>query len=235
MIDLKSRETIHAGVNFITAPVAGLDKANYLNFQAKLIELGINITNANYGQNQFIVTRTQPLPLEIRVEIVGPQVCQLLIIAPQPGANRSIEMVGAEANDVAQAFTELFGSPQLQILSCDADLRDLYIINGQHAFQEIWENRLKQPVESLSYFKRPVLGGGLRFVLPQTVDLPNAEIKIESFLQDTNKLFIETHLTWPQPQPPGANLDAEGYLCKVDDFIQHEVIDFLLERGGKNG
>ncbi len=225
----ESRLTIHAGANFILVPMPPvIDKQSRLRFQELLEDVNIPITHASYGEKEISLKRENPYPLEIRVILVGPQIGQLLIVAPELGG-RSIGGVGKEAEDVVRAFTETWAFPQRQILSCDATIRDLYDTTRDHAFQELWEGRLKQSPEAFQIFGRPVLGGGLRFVMPNVEDGSQIEVKIESWLRDTSKLFIETQFAWPNPQKPGNPIDPEIRLNQVDNYIQNEVVKFVME------
>jgi len=54
------------------------------------------------------------------------------------------------------------------------------------------------------------------------------EVKIESFLNDIRKIFLETQFTWNRPQPPGSPLDPGKRLEALDDFIQNEVVRFVM-------
>ena len=224
-----TRTSIYAGVNFIVAPLPALTIEKRLEFQRQLDELGILATDINFENQRLSVIRGGPMPLEVSIGAVAPQIGQILIIAPQV-QKRSLEGFGREARDVANIFVDLW--PQRQIISCDATIRDLYDSSGEHAFKEIWELRLKQPPNSLVPLGRSVLGGGLRFVMPPTSDDPKdplIELKVESFLQDTKKLFLEAQVTWGKPQLPGTALDPENRLLFVDNFLQTEAIKFVME------
>ena len=226
---LENRLTIHAGINFVLSSLPGLDRNRCRKFEEELEGVSINISSAAYSEREFVVARQTPTPLEIKIIVIGPQIGQLLIIAPQPG--RSLEVLQAEADDIAKAFSNVWPAPSRQILACDATIRDLYETNSQHAFKELWENRLRQTSDELKSLGRPVLGGGLRFVMPPQPDLsqPAIEIKIESFLSDVTKLFLETQFAWQQPSLPGIALDPTDRLTTVDNYIQKEVVNFVLE------
>jgi hypothetical protein len=226
-----SRITIHAGVNLVVAPMPELTLEARLSFMRRLEEIGIKITDTKFDDQKLVFIRRGQMPLEITVGLVGPQFGQLLVVAPQLG-NRSLDIVCEEAEDIAGIFSNIY--PQRQILSCDATIRDLYDSSSEHAFKEIWETRLHQTPESLSAFGRPVLGGGLRFVMPSANDdpaNPMIEVKIESFLNDIRKIFLETQFTWNRPQPPGSLLDPGKRLEALDDFIQDEVVRFVMGDG----
>jgi hypothetical protein len=231
-MNLQSRETIYAGTNFIVAPMQpALDRQSCLRFQELLDGAGISVANVRYSDRELIVVRETPFPLEIKVGIVGPQIGQIIIVTPIL-IGRSLDGFGAEAEDIVNVFSQAWNFPQRQILSCDATLRDLYDTTSEHAFKELWEQRLHQSQEGLNLLGRPVLGGGLRFVMPPTENEPLIEVKIESFLRNSRKLFLEAQFTWPSPQPPGNALDPENRLCLVDNYMQNELVRFIMEGQG---
>lgn len=59
------------------------------------------------------------------------------------------------------------------------------------------------------------------------------EVKIESFLRESKKMFIETLLLWPKPRllPPDARFDPELRLKSVEDYAVTKVCDFILQAG----
>jgi len=106
----------------------------------------------------------------------------------------------------------------------------LYETTGQHAFQELWESRLGQSSQALSIFDRPVLGGGLRFVLnPVDEELPHQiEIKIESLLSDSTKIFVETQFTWPIPTAAGISFQIKEQIESMKAYIDSHVEPFII-------
>jgi len=226
---LETRSTIHAGVNFIVAPFQPtLDRESCLRFQASLEENDIPISHVDYEERTLVISRETPAPLQIKIGIVGPQIGQLLIIAPSLGG-RSLGVFGVEAEDISKVFTETYFTQQFQVLSCDVTLRDLYETDSDHAFKELWENRLHQSQDGLKSLKRTVLGGGLRFVMPHDEENPLIEVKIESYLQNTRKLFLEAQFSWPVPEMPVNSLDPERRITIVDDYMRGELANFVQE------
>lgn len=225
----ESRQTIHIGVNFVFSPVLTIDPQSKLGFQQQLLQCGIEFARVDFKDRELTVIRETPTRLEIRVGIVGgAPISQLLILSPDPKAELHLFVKEAEA--VIEAFESTWPSQNRQIVSSDVTFRDLYESTAEHAFRELWEKRLGQPQSSLAMLGRPVLGGGLRLVMPPKIDEPEPEgieIKIESFLQDTKKLFVETQVTWPTPGQPGAPFDAERRLEDVDRFIEDKVEPFV--------
>ncbi|HKZ82643.1 MAG TPA: hypothetical protein VJ793_03185 [Anaerolineae bacterium] len=226
-----SRQTIHMGINFIFSPMVTIDRRSYIAFQNALLEEGIEITKtALQEQREIALTRDMPTDLEIKVSALGPPaIGQLLIVAPHP--SRDLNLFIQEIEAVLRAFDATWPEQNRQLMRSDATLRDLFETDADHAFQELWETRLKQSQESLAAFGRPVLGGGLRFVMPPVAGEPRPvqiEVKIESFLRDTKKMFVETQFTWPSPMPAGTTFDPAFRLHQVDDYIEQQVLSFIL-------
>lgn len=224
----ESRVTIHMGINFVVSPMPTIDMERNLNFQESLVRQGIDFSKVDFKERQILVIREAPTPLHVKVAALGPPTGQLLILAPHP--QRPLSLFVREAEAVIEAFCSTWPEERRQIISCDATLRDLYEASGEHAFQELWETRLGQSRASLEILGRPVLGGGLRFVMPPQADDPDAvqmEVKIESFLRDTKKVFVETQFTWPTPRPPGAAFNPRDRLQQVDAYVDNQVVSFI--------
>lgn len=225
----ESRVTIHMGINFVVSPMPTIDQQSSLSFQQSLVNYGIDFSKVELKEREILAVREAPTALEVRVAALGPpSVGQLVILAPDP--RRPLDLFGKEAESVVKAFDSNWPQKRRQIISCDATLRDLYESSGEHAFQELWETRLRQSRDSLAVLGRPVLGGGLRFVMPPLPNDPEPlqiEVKIESFLRDTKKIYVETQFVWPSPMPPGRPLDAMSRLKQVDKYIEHEVVSFI--------
>jgi hypothetical protein len=232
-MNLEARQFIFMGINYVTLPTPDIDKNTGLKFQAEMISVGVEFDSVVREENRIMIQRRDPFPLDIRVarEITQPQPFgQLLILAPNP--NRALRNFASEAHSVAEAFNKTWFSRNRQILSSDVTLRCLYPSTSEHAFKELWEKRLKQPRESLHILGDNVLGGGLRFVIPpkQTdSERIQIEVKIESFLRDSKKMFVETQFFWLEPQAPGNGFDPAAKLNAVNDYIINQVHTFLKE------
>jgi hypothetical protein len=230
MIQRETRKTIHMGVNFVLTHMPILDTHFSLDFQQSLTKSSIAYsTVTQLSENKLAIVRNKPTPLRITVGMQGPpdrsSVGQLLIVAPFP--ERSLDSFGQEADRVVRAFEAVSSPPQRQVLSKDATLRDLYETGGSHAFQVLWEVVLGQQREALQKLGREVLGGGLRLVMPPRSGEPDPvtiELKVESYLQDSSMLFLETQMAWRQPGMEVIPLDL---LNKVEQYITETALDFL--------
>ena len=188
---------------------------------------GLEYNRVEVPKNTISLLRDIPYPLQITVSTNESQVGQLLILTPQPKG--SLDLFIKEAEAAVQAYESVWTVQNRQIVHVDATIRQLYETTSQHAFQELWESRLGQTSQALSVFGRPVRGGGLRFVMdPVAEDLPaQIEVKIESFLLDTTKIFVETQFTWPVPSTPQSPFNVRERIEKMNSYIEANVQPFI--------
>lgn len=226
-----SRVPIHMGINFVITPKPRISAQTNLKFQQSLIEHGIDFVNVSFQEHEIAVQRQTPTPLLIRVLAAqDPGIGQLIIIAPQTGSGP--ELFAKEAEAVVAAFQSTW-STKRQIVASDVTFRDLHEASAKHAFQELWEELLNQPRDALKTLGWSIHGGGVRFVVPPKLDDPEPveiQLRIESFLQDPKKLWVETIFKWVQPMPPGTPLDPKSRLTQVDKYIEGSVIPFITGR-----
>ncbi|MHB0981342.1 MAG: hypothetical protein ACYC5Q_14965 [Thermoleophilia bacterium] len=226
-----SSQLLFAGVNYVLAPPPPLDSREVLGFQGRLAEGKLEFQQAQRDAMKVLLTRTQGSPLQVQVLLPGPPVGQLLILAEQP--LHTLDLVIKEMRAVVKAFEENWGIPQ-QVFSKDVTLRHLYSITGEHAFQYLWEERLGQTDADLSGLGSPVQGGGLRLVMPPGTERKCLiELKIESFLRDSEKLFIETVFTWPEPEDPGTRMHPESVVEKVRLYALGSALNFADTQTGE--
>jgi hypothetical protein len=226
---INSRLVIHTGINFVTIPMPIISSSTYLSFQQAIISDGLEFVRAENPQNSIILTRETPSILQITVNTLESQIGQLLIVSPQPKG--SLDLFIQESEAAIHAFETVWPAQNRQIIKADATIRELYETTYPHAFKELWENRLGQSSQALAPFGRPIRGGGLRFVMePISEDMPmpvQIEVKIESYLLDTNKIFVETQFAWPMPTNPGAQFEVRERLTKMNTYIQNQVSSFM--------
>lgn len=223
----QSRLIIHAGINWLTIPMPIVSPQTHLAFQQAVLENGLEFTRVELPQNTISLLRDTPYPLQITVSALDPQRGQLLVFTTQPKGSLGLFVQEAEAT--VQAYETVWPAVNRQIIHADATLRELYETTSQHAFQELWESRLGQSSQTLATFARPIRGGGLRFVMdPIPEDLPvQIEVKIESFLRDTTKIFVETQFTWPVPTAPGSSFNVKGRIDALNGYIETHVLPFI--------
>ncbi len=222
-----SRYLIHLGINFITIPPPMVTKQSLLAFQQAIISSGLDFVKVENPENQIVLTRKAPSPLQISVRMSESQ-GQVLIVAPHPQGG--LELFIQEVEAALGAFEAVWPAQNRQIIKSDGTIRELRETTSEHAFQELWEKRLGQPTQSLATFERSIRGGGLRFVmgpLPSEDDPTHIEVKIESFLSDTTKIFVETQFVWPTPTAPGAPFAVRERLTQMNEYIENQVNTFL--------
>ena len=210
------------------APAPAYDPVTLLQFQQALAETSAALA---FDQTQrtpsgVMLVRQAP-PLHITVGLVGPGIGQLLIAAPQP--NRPLVSFIEDAEMVVHAYRRVWSGP-IQVVRRDCTLRYLYAVREGHAMQFLWERRLHQAEDALSALGRPVLGGGLRLVMPPrpgVSDDAGVEVKVESFLSDSRQLFLETQFIWEFLAPPGAEPDPRPLIDAVDAFIDGPLTQFV--------
>lgn len=221
-----SRTSIHFGVNFIFAPQPVLDQPHFLDFQGKLASERILFTAATRPAPGVLILQRQVPSLEVRILQPGPPLGQLTIVAAEP--RRAIDEFVDESKSICESFAAAWPG-DLQIIQCDCTIRALYDVAADHAFKYLWEERLNCEESELSAFGRAVHGGGLRFVLPAPdtdPGTPNIEIKIESFLADPRKLYVDVAMTWNN-QALSPTLDPEPLLRETERYATHEVHAFI--------
>lgn len=223
----QSRVIVHAGINFISIPVPLVQPQTLLAFQQAVMAHGLEYNRMEAPKNTISLLRDAPYPLQITVTAHESQVGQLLILTPQPKG--SLDLFIKEAEAAIQAYESVWIAPNRQIVQADATIRQLYETTSQHAFQELWESRLGQSSQALSAFGRPIRGGGLRFVMdPVAEDLPaQIEVKIESFLLDTTKVFVDTQFTWPASATPQSSFSVRERIEKMNSYIEANVQSFI--------
>lgn len=223
-----TKRHLHIGVNFLFAPASEVSTVDQLRFQQRLAEPVTGIVfDATVRQDQIVTFERRVEPLQVKIGAVGPQVGQLLIVAPQP--NRSLEDFIGEAESVVEAFQEVWPGA-LQLVRRDCTIRHLYAVQEDHAFRFLWERRLQQQGDSLSAFGRPVIGGGLRFVMPPRPEITHdslVEVKIESLLADSTQLFVDASFVWEQPLPI-TGFDVRAVVEPVEEYLENEVTQFIL-------
>lgn len=222
-----SKSTLHLGLNFVIAPMPELTGDKRRDFEGTLAEAGLEFENRTSQPGEKIQFGRQAPPLNVQVGRVQPNapVGQLLIVAPHPA--RPIELFEEEATLICDAFSQVWDAP-FQILSRDCTIRHLYDADAEHAFQYLWEQRLGQPADALSVLGRNVLGGGLRFVMPPTdEDQINVEIKVESYLKNTKKIYVDVAFSWVKQLPQGNAFDPQEMLDMVESFATDQVVNLI--------
>ena len=228
-----SRQSIHFGINFVAVPAPSLVLDKALSFQRRLAQGGIDLPSCQRTEQALELRRAAP-PIWVRLAIVGPQVCQLLIVAEQP--DRPLDLFKREVVAICDAYKHTWEVPK-QFVVRDVTVRSLYSGSGLgHAFSYVWETLLRQSPEDAKMLGKPILGGGLRFVMPPIEnDQPEPtaiEVKIESFLADPARLYVETQFSWPRPTDNDEFANAPQLLRRVEDYINNTLVKFMIHGEG---
>ena len=227
----ESRQSIYFEVAYVMANEWPSDTMQRLDFQRLLAEKQLDFPQTNAGTRNFTFVRTEPSALQVKAASLGPRVSNISISSKRPV--HSLDLFSKEAEAACDAYRQMWLKQQCQILQTSARIQHLYSCQD-HAFKYLWEERLGQQPEDFHYLgKRPVLGGGLRLVMPPTkeeAEPVQIEIKIESFFPEARKILIETSFVWPQPRllAKNAKFDPEFRLKRVERYAVNEVCTFLL-------
>jgi len=226
-----SRQTLYMGIHFVIAPAPRIKPQTNLKFQQSLVEHGIEFVNVAFREHEILIERPTPTPLVIRVLATRPPaIGELVVVAPQSGSG--LELFVKESEAVIEAFRATWPAKR-QVLASDVTFRDFYETSAPHAFQELWEEFLGQSRDDLSTLGWSIQGGGLRFVVPPNPGDPEPveiQLRIESFLQDTKKIWVESIFKWVQPMPPGTPMDSRSRLSQVDHYVENHVVPFIMRR-----
>jgi len=138
---------------------------------------------------------------------------------------------------IVNCFEERF-HPQV-VLASKAAIRGLLDMDGDSRLF-LTQQVLKMSSERLDLLQRPVHGLGLRLFFPsfRTKDEVDGErscdwdldVRLESWLPDPRKLFVEADATWGQPEPWNEKcLEAVfGRLGTVSEYVKKEIRGFLM-------
>jgi hypothetical protein len=233
-INRESRTSIYYGITYVLAMPWSGDKAAAVDFQKALLDNELDFSQTNIQPNLFTLLRREHSNLQVRLESLGPQVSSVQISSTKP--EYELEMFVKEAKAVCRAYQQTWQQRDCQVINCNAKIQHLYSCRD-HAFKYLWETRLAQePDDFRCLGNRPVAGGGLRLVMPPYASAGqepcSIEIRMESFLREPKKLFVETIFVWPRPRllRKDENFDPKDRLETVEKYAAEEVWAFLVQR-----
>lgn len=234
IINRNSKTTSHFSLQYLLAGVWNPERIKTVEFEKALLDSGLDFSQMNVYEKGFVLNRSQPSALQIKIESPGPQVTTLQIIAQNP--QYDLGMFCRDAEAVTESFQQTWPADHYQVLTTTAKIHHLYS-SQTHAFKYLWENRLGQDSSDFQALgNRPVAGGGLRLLMPPHsiggADPVSIELRIESFLRETNKLFVETVFTWPRPRVinAGDGFAPHQTMETAEQFAANEVWGFITER-----
>ena len=229
----ETRTSVYYGITFVLARGWVAEKSKTVEFQKSLIDNGLDFSQTNIRGNSFVLTRSGPANLTLKLESAAQQVSSIQIASQN--SQGDLEMFIQEAEGVVRAYQQSWPAQQYQLIRSVAKIQHLYS-SQDHAFKYLWEQRLGQsPKDFESLGKRPVAGGGIRLILPPYADQgkdPNSiEIRIESFMQEPRKILVETTSVWPKPVvvKGGDKFNCAGILRTVQEYATDQVWTFLTQ------
>jgi hypothetical protein len=213
---------LHAGVRF--APPATLDKQHKQRFQLRCSE-GFDWRKEEYGEQAWALQSPQSegdprsqLKLTLQREVVNFE-----DIFP----TGSLEVFNDNVKLALAAVADVF-NPRL-ILASGVIIRLTTQAEGGDA-RLFLANRALNLETRLSPLGRPVHAVGLKFLLPPLPgeNQPNwqAEVKVESLVEDVRQLFIEVDAKWGNPIAWNVD-EVVTRVCTTHDFATRQVIEFL--------
>lgn len=233
-----SRQTVQFTVGFLIGPALELDEQRTAAFRARLEEEGIRFEHAEHGDSTLVLARDTPSSLQVQIvsgQVGGgsepvpvTQIMVATVIGQDVQAAPAGEFADA-AHEVTDAAREVW--PEMEyVLGWNTGVRTLFASSTEHSFQYLWEQRLGQDTQELSVFGRPILGGGLRLMFPPGQgegEQYQAEVRVESFLEDVRRLYVEVNLANGAPEPINA-LNPTVLIQGTESFLNDRVIPFLL-------
>lgn len=240
-IQKNSKTSSFFGIQYLLAGNWRPDRQNTVEFEKALIDNGLDFSQTQLSDKSFVLTRSESSPLQIKLESSGPQVMSIHVTAQNPAYDLAMFCRDIEA--VTTSFQSTWPAEHYQLLSTTGRIHHLYS-SQTHAFKYLWENRLGQrPSDFQALGNRPVAGGGLRLLIPpHSVDGAepvSIELRVESFLRETNKLFIETVFTWPRPKIVNNDdrFAPQSVMMQIERFAAEDVWNFITcscDDGDKN-
>jgi len=213
---------LHAAVRF--APAATLDKQHKQQFQVKCGE-GFDWRREEYNENLWVVQspQTQGDPRsQLKLSLQRD-----LLTFEDHFPTGSLDLFNDNLQMVLNGFAAVF-NPRL-IVGSGAVIRMTVEAPGGDA-RVFLGNRTLQMGDKLSPIGRPIHAVGLRLLLPPLTgeNQPNwqAEVKIESLVEDYRQIFIEVDARWGTSMVWNPE-DVLGHLRTAHEFASSRVVPFL--------
>lgn len=228
---LKTRG-LHVGVRF--APAAVLDKQRKQQFQLKASE-GFDWRKQEYAENAWHMMSPQAEgdPRSQLKLSIGPELMNFEDFFPTGSFDVFLDNLKLVLDTVATVF-----GPRL-IVATGIVVRLTTQSQGNDARVYLGQQCLHLD-DRLATLGRPVHAVGLKLLLPPLPgtrpENPNwqAEVKIESLIEDVRQLFIEVDARWGQPGPwdPGVVVERAKI---AHEFATTRIVELLQELGGAGG
>lgn len=233
----ETRKILLLGLNYVCAPPPQIATQARNVFEQELEKTGLSLKQFNLahdatGEAYQFTCASHGAEIQLRVgRLPGMPLGQVLLQAQQPPV---FELAQRQFEAAMRAVEAAWPQITSQIVRSDATMTVLYDASEKHAFTEIWEKLLGQPESALKRLGRPIAGGGLRFVMPPRPENPTEpvmELKIESFIPDSTKVFIEASFVWQQPSPPAERISSNERLKVLNDYVTKNAVSFFSTGG----
>lgn len=233
----QSRQTIQFTVGFLIGPALTLDEERIAAFRARLEEEDIRFDHFEHVDSTVVLARNAPSSLQVQIvsgqvgNAAEPVPVTQIVIATVVGQESPVAAV-AEFAEAAHEVTDVARDlwPEMEyVLGWNTGVRSLFAASTEHSFQYLWEQRLGQDTQELSVFGRPILGGGLRLMFPPGQaegDQYQAEVRVESFLEDVRRLYVELNLAHGNPEPINT-LNPTVLIQATEAFMEERLLPFL--------
>lgn len=232
-----SRQTIQFTVGFLIGPALALDEERIAAFRARLEEEDIRFDHVEHADTTLVLARTAPSSLQVQVvsgQVGTPAepvpVTQIVVatVISQDSPVAAVSEFADAAHEVTDVARDVW--PEMEyVLGWNTGVRSLFASSTDHSFQYLWEQRLGQDTQELSVFGRPILGGGLRLMFPpgqEEGEQYQAEVRVESFLEDVRRLYVELNLAHGNPEPINT-LNPTALIQATEAFMDERVLPFL--------
>lgn len=222
--------SIHYAFRYVFAGAWTAERQKCLDFEKRLLDEGIDFAQSQSLPNAFVLSRNEKSPLQVKLIAQAQAASVVEVISDQPQYH--VELFIKEAQAVLKNYRQIWRPNNCQVLASNARIRQLYSFQD-HAFKYLWERRLGQTGTDFKKLgNKPVLGGGLRLIMPPTKQEPEPlqiELRIESYFRNPKQMFVETAFTWPKSQSMTVedNFEIDKKLKSLQNYSLNEVWDFL--------
>ncbi len=236
-----SRQTLQFTVGFLIRPALELDETRLAAFRARLEEEDIRFDHAEQVDAALVLARRSPFSLQVQIvsgEVSGgseavpvSQMIVATVVGPETQTGAPAEFADA-AHEITDAARDVW--PEMEeVLGWNTSIRALFAASTEHSFQYLWEQRLGQDTQELAVFGRPVLGGGLRLLFPPgqaESEQYQAELRVESFMEDVRRLYLELNLASGAAGPISA-MNPTALVQTTESFFRDRALAFLANGG----
>ncbi len=219
---------LHVGVRI--APPAALDKQHKQQFQMKASE-GFDWRRQEYLESAWhlVSPQSEGDPRSQLKLSISPDLINFEDFFPTSSFELYLDNLKLALEAVASVFSPrlILATGVVVRLTAQSQDNDARLYLGQ---------RCLGLDDRLGPLARPVHAVGLKLLLPPLAgqDKPNwqAEVKIESLIEDVRQLFIEVDARWGQPGPWDTQVVVDRTRTAFE-FATTKIVELLITLGGK--